>query len=523
APDASALGSRAYEPPHNGVEQLLAKAWAAVLQVSRIGRDDHFFELGGHSLLAIQLITQASNRDLTLTISDIYQHPTLRAQAQHLTGSSTPIGTAALAARRSGSERPVFIVPTGLGDITYAFELTSFIDPQVPSYVLPWPEDMPRSMEALAAHAVALMRAIQPEGPYRIVGASSGALLAYAMAQHLAEQDLGVDLLGLVDCGNDEAPAEQLPHDEGVKQSLLGSLDSLLERDGYRGHEPLRQLLDELREFSTGASVEEFVARCADEPVLQWVSEQEQTTIRQVQASCVRSLSYAALWPKFLAQPLSNIARFVVLYALERDPEPPTDALGWTSLRPQDQIELIPAPGNHVSMLERPHVQELGRLVSQSLAAPRPRAPMPAHVPALVLQSGRSGTAPIVCVPGASASVASFVSLGIALGDARPLLGMQPRGLDGRTVPYGPVELAASRYLAALREHVPRGQPVHLVGHSFGGHVAFEMALQLCAANTPPASLMLIDVEAPDDSPQTLDTTRDEVIDRFLEAVALRT
>ncbi|MBW8833551.1 MAG: hypothetical protein JF606_30125, partial [Burkholderiales bacterium] len=194
---------------------------------------------------------------------------------------------------------------------------------------------------------------------------------------------------------------------------------------------------------------------------------------------------------------LSNIARFVVLYALERDPEPPTDALGWTSLRPQDQIELIPAPGNHVSMLERPHVQELGRLVSQSLAAPRPRAPMPAHVPALVLQSGRSGTAPIVCVPGASASVASFVSLGIALGDARPLLGMQPRGLDGRTVPYGPVELAASRYLAAL--------------------------MQLCAANTPPASLMLIDVEAPDDSPQTLDTTRDEVIDRFLEAVALRT
>ncbi|MBW8849048.1 MAG: hypothetical protein JF607_29345, partial [Burkholderiales bacterium] len=447
APDASALGSRAYEPPHNGVEQLLAKAWAAVLQVSRIGRDDHFFELGGHSLLAIQLITQASNRDLTLTISDIYQHPTLRAQAQHLTGSSTPIGTAALAARRSGSERPVFIVPTGSGDITYAFELTSFIDPQVPSYVLPWPEDMPRSMEALAAHAVALMRAIQPEGPYRIVGASSGALLAYAMAQHLAEQDLMVDLLGLVDCGNDEAPAEQLPHDEGVKQSLLGSLDSLLERDGYRGHEPLRQLLDELREFSTGASVEEFVARCADEPVLQWVSEQEQTTIRQVQASCVRSLSYAALWPKFLAQPLSNIARFVVLYALERDPEPPTDALGWTSLRPQDQIELIPAPGNHVSMLERPHVQALGRLVSESLAAPRPRAPIPAHVPALVLQSGRSGTAPIVCVPGAGASVASFVSLGIALGDARPLLGMQPRGLDGRTVPYGPVELAASRYL----------------------------------------------------------------------------
>jgi thioesterase domain-containing protein len=44
---------------------------------------------------------------------------------------------------------------------------------------------------------------------------------------------------------------------------------------------------------------------------------------------------------------------------------------------------------------------------------------------------------------------------------------------------------------------VRRGEPVHLVGHSFGGWIAFEMALQLTAANVAVRSLTIIDSEAP--------------------------
>ncbi|HEY0035212.1 MAG TPA: alpha/beta fold hydrolase, partial [Longimicrobium sp.] len=54
-------------------------------------------------------------------------------------------------------------------------------------------------------------------------------------------------------------------------------------------------------------------------------------------------------------------------------------------------------------------------------------------------------------------------------------------------------------YLRALGEACPKG-PVHLLGHSFGGWVALEMALRLHEAGRPVASLTILDSEAPDDS-----------------------
>ncbi|EGH35333.1 amino acid adenylation, partial [Pseudomonas syringae pv. japonica str. M301072] len=43
-----------------------------------------------------------------------------------------------------------------------------------------------------------------------------------------------------------------------------------------------------------------------------------------------------------------------------------------------------------------------------------------------------------------------FSSLADALGPHWPIHGLQPRGLDGRTVPYSLVETAAEAYLQAL-------------------------------------------------------------------------
>ncbi|MDT0478071.1 amino acid adenylation domain-containing protein, partial [Streptomyces sp. DSM 41014] len=56
APDfTTALGNRAPRTPR---EELLAKLFAEILQLPRVGIDDNFFELGGHSLLATRLISR---------------------------------------------------------------------------------------------------------------------------------------------------------------------------------------------------------------------------------------------------------------------------------------------------------------------------------------------------------------------------------------------------------------------------------------------------------------------------------
>jgi arthrofactin-type cyclic lipopeptide synthetase C len=172
---------------------------------------------------------------------------------------------------------------------------------------------------------------------------------------------------------------------------------------------------------------------------------------------------------------------------------------GWQAVLPDASLRVAPVPGTHLSMLEAENARELGAALSRALgAAAGSRKPLPEdrYAPLVTLRFGRGGV-PLFCVPGAGASVASFAELAGCLDPARPVHAFQPRGLDGDMVPHATVPAAAELYLRALREAHPAG-PVHLLGHSFGGWVAFEMARRLRAAGRPVASLTLLDSEAPD-------------------------
>jgi acyl carrier protein len=59
APDLGAAMARAYVAPRTPVEETMARAWAEVLGVERVGVHDDFFELGGHSLIAAQIVARA--------------------------------------------------------------------------------------------------------------------------------------------------------------------------------------------------------------------------------------------------------------------------------------------------------------------------------------------------------------------------------------------------------------------------------------------------------------------------------
>ncbi|KPG85161.1 non-ribosomal peptide synthetase [Pseudomonas sp. RIT-PI-o] len=85
-PERSALFAREYAAPQGEVETALADIWAEVLQVERVGREDHFFELGGHSLLAMRMVAQVRQRlGVELVLSDLFANAELAAVAQVLT------------------------------------------------------------------------------------------------------------------------------------------------------------------------------------------------------------------------------------------------------------------------------------------------------------------------------------------------------------------------------------------------------------------------------------------------------
>ena len=57
-PDAAAFVARDYEAPEGETEQRLARIWAELLQLERVGPRDNFFELGGDSLAALRLMAR---------------------------------------------------------------------------------------------------------------------------------------------------------------------------------------------------------------------------------------------------------------------------------------------------------------------------------------------------------------------------------------------------------------------------------------------------------------------------------
>jgi thioesterase domain-containing protein len=73
-----------------------------------------------------------------------------------------------------------------------------------------------------------------------------------------------------------------------------------------------------------------------------------------------------------------------------------------------------------------------------------------------------------------------------------PVYGIQAKGVDGGEPPFDRVEDMADFYLKALEESHPEG-PYILIGYSFGGFVALEMAQRLLQQKKDVSLLALVD------------------------------
>jgi acyl carrier protein len=83
APDAARPElDAAYVAPRTPAEETLAKLWAEVLGLDRVGARDNFFEMGGHSLLATRLIARVRDAfQVDLPLRSLFEAPTPAALA----------------------------------------------------------------------------------------------------------------------------------------------------------------------------------------------------------------------------------------------------------------------------------------------------------------------------------------------------------------------------------------------------------------------------------------------------------
>ncbi|MBS7842014.1 amino acid adenylation domain-containing protein [Pseudomonas fluorescens] len=520
APEWDALSRRDFEAPSDALEHTLARLWAEVLKLEQVGRHDSFFELGAHSLLAIRLVNLLEEAGLPVSLAELFQHASVACVAAMLRArTQAPLrDTGVITVRSSGTQPPLFLIHEFSGMDVYFPALGQHLPGDYPIFGLPgvpFGEAHLHSMEGLAARMVGLIRERQPHGPYRLAGWSFGGVLAYEVAMQLLGLDEPVAFLGLIDSYvprmTDQGKARWSGPD-ALKRHLLLQCTAYWNAQGG-AHE-----LASLEQLAAGIGQLDFAGllqRCRDQGLLyaQMAAATDADLLNFIEREVGHghALAHYSLFP--LPIPVHLFS------ALERPTELSrrSESLGWEDALAPGQLRRIEVLGDHQSMMQAPHIRTLGAAISAALATCSPQKQAP-HQPLLRIQSGREGHAPLFCVPGAGDSVTGFVGLSDALGRDWPLFGLQPRGLDGEAVPHSQVEAAAACYLAALEQEYPHG-PVHLAGHSFGGWVALELALQLQAAGREVASLTVIDSEAPGGAGKPYTTTA--ALLRLIEAMQL--
>jgi acetoacetyl-CoA synthetase len=125
----------------------------------------------------------------------------------------------------------------------------------------------------------------------------------------------------------------------------------------------------------------------------------------------------------------------------------------------------------------------------------RPRPSHPQFSSLVPLQPAGTGR-PLFLVPGVYGMVAELRTLAETFGCGRPVYGLQPLGLDPGQTPHDRIEAIAAHYLGEIRRIQPRG-PYAVIGFSFGGQVAFEMAQQIRAGGEVIELLALLDAPLP--------------------------
>ncbi len=103
---------------------------------------------------------------------------------------------------------------------------------------------------------------------------------------------------------------------------------------------------------------------------------------------------------------------------------------------------------------------------------------------------------PLFCVHGGGGQVFWYKDLARRLGEDQPFFGLQCRIEDDGRVRTNTVEDMAHYYLEEIRAAFPRG-PYYLSGASFGGKVAYEMAVRLRAMGETVALVAMFDTWGP--------------------------
>jgi thioesterase domain-containing protein/acyl carrier protein len=347
--------------PSDDVERRLARIWAGVLGREPAGIRENFFDAGGDSLMAVGLfveIEQAFGRSLPL--ATLLDAPTIEALAAVLRGPDGAAPWSPLVAIQPSGTRPPFFCVHGVGGNVLNYRaLSRRLGDDQPFYGLQargldGTEPPLTRIGDMAALYLQAVRAVQPAGPYLLGGASFGGNVAVEMARRLAAAGDEVRLVALFDTYPTGfrrfAPADDGPAARGLAARLRVHAHIVAHGPGRADYlrKKARRVFRRTLYRAWQAAFTAF--RSLGRPL--------PPALRQVQHANYKALR------DYAPPPYPGAVAF-----FSASGEPPEfrqeKQAGWAVLA--DTVDVQEVPGDHITMMNEPHVGALAARLAACL------------------------------------------------------------------------------------------------------------------------------------------------------------
>jgi non-ribosomal peptide synthetase component F/thioesterase domain-containing protein len=186
------------------IEIRLRNLWQSMLEVPVIAVTDNFFEMGGHSLLAARMLNQIESIfGRRIPLATLFAAPTIHALAKVLAQPhARAFDFRQMVKLQPNGSKPPLIAINNTGNY---YLLAKYLGPDQPFISLQVFDpstkgaQMPQTLEEVGAQYVQLIRRVQPNGPYNLMGWCVAGALSFEIARQLADAQHKVAQLFLMD------------------------------------------------------------------------------------------------------------------------------------------------------------------------------------------------------------------------------------------------------------------------------------------------------------------------------------
>lgn len=332
----------------NSTELELARIWSAQLGTEVQNANTTWYQLGGTSLGALQLVTaveKAFGKSLSPTV--LVTHPNIRSMARLLNeGAEVQAFDSIVPMKTTGSEAPLFCLHSGGAHVLFYQAFANHLEADRPVYAiqptgLHSDESAHSNIAEMAAHYIAEMRNVQPNGPYHLLGTCFGNAVGIEMAKQLRQQNESLAVLYVID----SAPAYLVPPSPNGERK------------------PVSRALKMVAEGNWSGITKKFRNR--------WIrfDKKRKADSRTKQEADLDEIidSLNEMYVRYTWEPISDPIVLVRSSEFAARPNKKFHLERWQRLAASG-LEVHEVPGHHLTLFDEPEAQGLAAFVSKHLA-----------------------------------------------------------------------------------------------------------------------------------------------------------